>query len=72
MLHIRGWRGSVGGLMMPIDTANQVVCTVGQIDGHSGPQPYHELSRQSGIEYWTPNYPINAPQCPHRICFGPL
>jgi len=25
-----GWRERVGGLMMPVDTANQVVCTVGQ------------------------------------------
>jgi len=33
----RGWRGRVGGLTMPVDTANQVVCTVGQTDGNSSP-----------------------------------
>jgi len=27
----------VGGLTMPVDTANQVVCTVYQIDVHSNP-----------------------------------
>jgi len=30
-----GWRGRMGGLMMPSDTDDQVVCTVGQTDGHS-------------------------------------
>jgi len=28
-------RGQVGGLMMLLDTGNQVVCTVGQTDAHS-------------------------------------
>jgi len=32
-----GWRGWVSGLMMPVDTADQVVCTVGQTDGNSSP-----------------------------------
>jgi len=31
-----GWEG-VGGLMMLLDTVDQVVCTVGQTDGHSSP-----------------------------------
>jgi len=29
--------GRLGGLMMPVDTAYKVVCTVGQTDGHSSP-----------------------------------
>jgi len=32
-----GWRGKVGGSMMPLDTGNQVACTVVQTDGHSSP-----------------------------------
>jgi len=36
-----GWRG-VGGLTMPSDTDDQVLCTVGQTDGHSS--PYHTTS----------------------------
>jgi len=28
----------VGGLMMPVDTGNQAVCTVDQTDGHSSPE----------------------------------
>jgi len=32
-----GWRGRVGELMLLSDTGNQVVCTVGQTDGHSNP-----------------------------------
>jgi len=34
----------VGGLMMSLDTADQVVCTVGQTDGHSSPD--HTTSRE--------------------------
>jgi len=30
-----GGEGEWGGLMMPVDTADQVVCTVGSTDGHS-------------------------------------
>jgi len=32
-----GWRERVGGLTMPSDTGDQVVCTVDQTDGHSSP-----------------------------------
>ena len=32
-----GWRGRVGGLMIPSDIGDQVVCTVGQINSHSSP-----------------------------------
>jgi len=35
--HIREWVGRVGGLTMLLDTGDQVVCTVGQTDGHSSP-----------------------------------
>jgi len=34
---VGGWRGRAGRLMMPVDTANQVVCTMGHTDGHSNP-----------------------------------
>jgi len=37
-----GWRGRVGGFMMPVDTCDQVMCTVGQTDGHSSPD--HTMS----------------------------
>jgi len=33
----------VGGLTMPVDTGDQVVCTVGQTDGHSSPD--HTMCR---------------------------
>jgi len=32
-----GWRERVGRLTMPIDMDDQVVCIVGQTDGHSSP-----------------------------------
>jgi len=32
-----GWEGGNRILMMPSDTGDQVVCTVGQTDGHSRP-----------------------------------
>jgi len=35
--------GRVGGLMMLSDTGDQVVCTVGQTDGHSSPD--HTMRR---------------------------
>jgi len=31
------WGGWVGGLTMQVDTGDQVVCTVGQTDGHISP-----------------------------------
>jgi len=52
MPHIRGrwvgggwgwWRRRAGGLMLLSDTGNQVVCTVGQRDGHSSPD--HTMRR---------------------------
>ena len=42
------WRGRVGGLTMPSDTGNLIVCTVGQTDDHSS--PYHTTSR-AGIHW---------------------
>jgi len=49
--HIRGWadeRGwgewrGIGGLTVSVDTADQVVCTVGQTDSHSSPN--HNMRR---------------------------
>jgi len=40
--------GRVGGLMMLSDTGDQVVCTVGQTDGHSS--PYHTTSH-AGMQW---------------------
>jgi len=37
------WRERVGGLMMPVDTTDQVVYTVGQTDGYSSPD--HAMRR---------------------------
>jgi len=42
-----GWRlgrmeGEQGGLMMLSDTGDQVMCAVGQTDGHSS--PYYTMS----------------------------
>jgi len=34
---VDGEGGRVGGLTLPIDTADQVVCPAGQTDGHSSP-----------------------------------
>jgi len=35
------------------------------------PWPYHEPSRHAVEQNWTPSYPINAPQGPHRVYYGP-
>jgi len=43
----------MGGLMMPLDTADQVVCIVGQTDGHSSPD--HTTS-QADVQ-WNRNGP---------------
>jgi len=55
MPQIRGWagergvgRGRVGGLTMPSDTGDQVVCTVGQTDGHNSP---NHTMRRADIEW---------------------
>jgi len=40
--------GRVGGLMMPLDTADQVLCTVGQTYGHSSPD---HTTRRADIEW---------------------
>jgi len=38
----------VGGLTMPSDTGDQVVCTVGQTDGHSSPD---YTTRRADVEW---------------------
>jgi len=43
-----GWRGRVGELMMPIDTADQIVYTVDQTDGHSSPD---HTTRKADIKW---------------------
>jgi len=40
--------GRMGGLTIPSDTGDQVVCTVGQTDGHSN--PYH-TTRRADVEW---------------------
>jgi len=45
---VGGWRGRVGGLMMLVDTAEQVVCTVGQTDDHSNPD---HTTRRTDVEW---------------------
>jgi len=67
----KGWdgvsrvEGRVGELTMPVDTGDQVVCTVGQTDGHSSSdKPYRSAMGQN----WTPSYPIN----PSRVSQGLL
>ena len=48
MPHVRvGWF-RVGELTMPVDTANQVVCTVGQTDGHSSP---NHTTKRADVEW---------------------
>jgi len=38
----------VGELTMSVDTANQIVCTVGQTDGHSSPD---HTTRKADVEW---------------------
>jgi len=38
----------VGGLMMPLDTGDQVVCTVGRTDGHSSPYTPRVMQAYNG------------------------
>jgi len=45
-----GWRGRVGGLTMLSDTGDQVVCTVGQTDGHSSPD---HTTRRADVEWYS-------------------
>jgi len=65
---VGGWRGV---LTLPVDTADQAMCPAGQRDGYSSPWQYHKLSRHRVEQDWTQNYPIDAPQWPHRVCFSP-
>jgi len=53
MPQIRGWAGGrgvgrVGGLTMLSDTGGQVVCTVGQADGHNSP---HHATSRAGVQW---------------------
>jgi len=43
-----GWRGRAGELTMLSDTGGQVVCAVGQTDGHSSPD---HTTRRADIEW---------------------
>jgi len=67
-----GWRGRVGGLTIPVDTGDQVVCTVhGPERCSQQPRPYHEENRRQVEQFGTTCHPINAPQWLHRVCDGP-
>jgi len=53
--HIRRWagarrvgRGRVGELTMPVDTADQALCTLGQTDNHSSPD---HTTRKTDIKW---------------------
>jgi len=45
--HSAAYKG-VGGLTRPEDTADQVVCTVGQTDGHNSPD---HTTRRADIKW---------------------
>ena len=60
------WRRSVGGLTMPSDTGNQVVCTVGQTDSYRYSSPDH-TTRRADVTWnsLAPQVtPIMHPSCP--------
>jgi len=57
--------GRADGLMMPSDTGEKVVYTVGQIDGHSN--PYH-TTRRAYIEWNSLRPHATFPQWPHKVC----
>jgi len=61
-----GEGGGVGGLILPVDTPNQVVCLAGQTDDHSSPD--HTTSR-ADVE-WNRIDPQTTLLMPHRVCFG--
>jgi len=63
-----GGEGWVGGLTMPSDTGNQVVCTAGQTDGHSS--PYHTMG-SAGIQ-WDRIGPQATPLMPLKSLTGSI
>jgi len=71
MSHTRsGWVGGGGWFTMPVDTGNQVMCTVGQTDGHNSPD-YTTSRADVQWDRIEPKLPINAPQGPHMVYYGP-
>jgi len=68
MPQIRGW---AGGLMMPSDTDDQVLCKVGQTDGHNNPD--HAMRRLNAKleQFGNTWHLISTPQWIHRVCDGP-
>jgi len=54
-----------------IDAGNQVVCTVGQTQGHSSLDHTMRRADVRRVEQFvTTGYPIYAPQWPHSVCVG--
>jgi len=64
----REWGGWVGGLTMLSDTGNQVVCTVGQTDGHSS---LHHTTSHAGIQ-WDRIGPQATPLMPLKSLTGSI
>jgi len=67
--HIRGW---VGGWVNNALRHRQPSCVHSRPDRWpQQPLPYHKPCRHTMGQNWTPSYPINAPQGPHMVYYGP-
>jgi len=63
------YKGWVGRLTMPVDTVNQVVCTVSQTDGHSNPD---HTTQSVDIEWNSLGPHATLLMLPSgRVCDGP-
>jgi len=80
MLQIRGWVDGkgVGRVEGEGGWVNDALRHRRPSCVHSGPDrwpqqppPYHEPCRRTMGQNWTPSYPINAPQEPHRVHYVP-
>jgi len=60
----------VGGLTLPVDTADQAVCPIGQTNGQSSPLTISQAKQTfSGAALYT-KPPINALQWSYRVCIA--
>jgi len=64
----RGWRRRVGGFTIPVNTGDQVMCIVGQTDGHNS---LDYTMSHADVQWNRIGLQINAPQGPHRVYCGP-
>jgi len=81
MPQIRGWVGGwvgVGRMEGVGGCVNDALRHRRPSYMHSGPdrwpeqpRPYYKPSRRTMGQNWTPNYPINVPQGPHSVYYGP-